>query len=173
MTIPSKKLAVHLLDLPPIMGDDKPRPWIAVGAEWFGGAAVWRSLTGAGFDLWASVTRPSTMGALVTALPAGAGDVWDSAAGFDIALDHGELYGTSTPEADAGANLLAVQAAPGTAWELLSFAGAELIGPKRYRITGLRRGRHDTAPAEIPAGAATPAAPPHRIPAYFTHIARK
>jgi hypothetical protein len=55
-----------------------------------------------------------------------------------------------------GGNLAAVESLVG-GWEILQFAGAELIGPDRYRLTDLIRGQGGSEDA-TPAGAAIGAA---------------
>ncbi len=151
MTDP-RTVTATILDLPPIDGDEpRHRPLLAVAAARFGGAHVWRSVGGDGYRLWCSVGAAATMGHVVTALDVSVTGDWQDQA-FEVALDHGEIYAAPRAAVLAGINLAAIRS-DGGAWELLRFAGAELIGPSRYRLSDLQRGCHGTAPIAAAAGA--------------------
>ena len=146
-----RTITAIILDLPPIDGDEpRHRPLLAVSAARFGGAHVWRSVGGDGYRLWCSTGAAATMGRLVTALDAAAAGDWRDQS-FEVALDHGEIYAAPRAVVLAGINLAAIRA--GDAWELVRFAGAELIGPARYRLSDLHRGCHGTTPLAAEPGA--------------------
>src|SRR5690606_3658138 len=69
----------------------------------------------------------------------------------ELRLHSGHLADRDAAAVLDGANRLAVRTDAG--WEVIGFAGAELIGPGRYRLTALLRGLEGTAPGAAPAGA--------------------
>lgn len=124
-------------------------PRIAVFADpWPGIVALWRAAEGGGFSLAATMTRAAVMGRLVETLPPGPHGLFDRANSIEVALFGGTL--ASLPEIDvlAGGNSAAVKSADG-GWEILQFAEAELIAPRRYRLRRLLRGQCGTEAAAL------------------------
>ena len=137
-----------VLDLPHL-ADDEPaeQPYLAVFAKpWPGGIAVWRSLDGSTFRLLSTLDRRARIGTLDAALAPGPIGLWDRGGQVEVTLYEGHLASASDTEVLAGANRAAVKAADGR-WEILSFARAELIGQRRYRLTRLIRAEGSTADA--------------------------
>jgi hypothetical protein len=148
---------VVLLDLPQL-AEDQPqhRPLVAAHAlPWPGEMAVWRSPGTDGFELLASFGAPARIGRLVTDLSAGPSSRFDLGNAPVVELFSGTLGSVTDLALLGGANVLAVESAPGV-WEIPQAAGAELIAPNRYRLTRLLRGQRGTDAAmgdPTPAGA--------------------
>lgn len=139
---------VVLLDLPAL---DEPaeahRPWIAAWARpWPGRLAVWKSVSGASYADIVELDRRATIGTLAAPLPPGPTALWDRSAGLDVLVLDGVLAGRSEIDVLSGENLAAIRRADGVT-EVIAFAGAELIGPDRYRLTRLLRGLGGTGDA--------------------------
>jgi hypothetical protein len=139
---PTRLLA---LDLPPLPGElpDSPRLWLA-GA---GASPGWRRAgvtisfdAGASFDTVGLLPAPVIMGRCVTALPAVSPAGWDRASQLDVELLADSMWLESRTEASvlAGANL----ALAGD--EIIQFAAVEALGGRRFRLSGLLRGRRGT-----------------------------
>ncbi len=139
---------VAFLDLPMLTGDQIPHaPFVAVSAvPWPGGIALYRSATGSGFTLDRVLERPATMGRTVTDLHAGTVNRWDRANAFQVRLTQGELQSVSEQTVLNGANLAALETAPGT-WEVVQFTTAELVDVNTYLLSGLLRGQGGTESA--------------------------
>jgi hypothetical protein len=145
---------VRLLD---IANADEAAPWrpfLAVSATpWPGRVAVWRR-GGGGFALLATLDRRSTLGRTATALPPGPVGRWDRATTLDVDLAAGRLAAADDADVLAGANRAAVQGQGGR-WEILRFAGAELVARDRYRLSRFIRaegGSEDAWRDACPAG---------------------
>ncbi len=148
---------VAFLDLPLLSGSETAHaPYIAATAvPWPGGVALYRSATGSGFVLDRVLDVPATMGRTLTDLASGPTSRWDRANSLQVVLTKGELQ--SAPELSVlnGANLAALETAPGT-WEVIQFAQADLIDVNTYQLSGLLRGQGGTDGAMqsiLPAGA--------------------
>ncbi len=107
----------------------------AYASPWPGEVDVQLVATGARI---ARLTRAAAMGALVTPLGPGPVHVRDRRR-VEIELSGGHLAPVDFEAALAGANRIAVESDMGE-WEVLGFAGAELVAPGRYRLTDLLRG---------------------------------
>lgn len=148
---------VLLLDLPQL-SEDQPahRPFIATHAvPWPGEMAVFRSPALDGFELLTSVGTRASIGALVADLPTGPTSRFDLGNALVIDLLPGTLESVTDLALFGGANVLAVESAPGT-WEIVQAGSAELIAPGRYRLSRLLRGLRGTESAmgnPAPAGA--------------------
>jgi hypothetical protein len=79
------------------------------------------------------------MGVTLDDLPAGPTARWHNAS-FRVQLYGGALSSVSERRLLAGANAAAVQR-PGGAWEVMQFAGAELVGDRIYLLSRLLRGQ--------------------------------
>ena len=93
----------------------------------------------AGWTTRLQLSRHAVMGVLTAPLGPGPAGRWDRAAELELDLVRGELSSQVEIAVLNGANRLAVQQADGR-WEILQFAEAEMIAPRRYRLTGLLRG---------------------------------
>ena len=99
--------------------------------------------------------RRATMGETVSVLARGGPHRWDRGSALDVLLYGGALVAATERQVLEGANRAAVETAPGV-WEVLQFAGAELIAPYTWRISMLLRGQGGTERAimdSLPAGA--------------------
>ena len=149
--------AVAILDLPQLReGTPAHQPLAAVHAvPWPGRIAAWTSPGEDGFTLATTLGRPARMGRLVSPLYAGPTSRFDLGNVAIVDLAYGTLASVTDLALFAGANALAVEAAPGV-WEVLQAGVAELIAPGRYRLSRLLRGQRGTEGAigsPAPAGA--------------------
>jgi len=136
---------VAFLDLPQI-SEAVPahQPYAAVFANpWYGAAAVWSSASQAGFTLRDVIGQQAQMGVLAADFPSG--PLWRFDHGNELLVDlsSGMLTSVTDTELFAGANSLAIEAAPGI-WEIIQAGQAELVAPSRYRLTRLLRGQRGT-----------------------------
>jgi hypothetical protein len=143
------------LDLPQLSEDALPhRPRFAVSARpWPGDIALYRSPAADGWSLFATIAARARIGALVD--PLTSGPLWrlDRGSALVVELFDGTLESADTLQVLGGANVLAVLGAAAV-WEVVQFGQADLIGPGRYRLTGLLRGQLGTDDAlGAPAGA--------------------
>ena len=99
----------------------------------------------------AGASRAAVLGVAETALGPGAQWMWDREGALDVTLYAGHLASRDEGAVLDGANRLAVRTAAG--WEVIGFAGAELTGARRYRLTGLLRGLEGTAAGAVDIGA--------------------
>lgn len=154
--VPNGETLLEVMDLPPLFDElpGSPRVWIGASGRTAGwrradvslsldGGANWQALTTA---TGGSVTG-KTLGALA---PAGA-LLWDDLNTLDVELTHDGMWieGRSDEALLAGGNLALVGD------ELIQFGRAEAIGPRRFRIGRLLRGRRGTewaAAAHAPGG---------------------
>jgi hypothetical protein len=153
--LPGRPLAVPLA-LPVVTVQPPPLLSLAAfAAPWPAALAIWRA-NGAGlFDLDGFVEAPSIVGETLTALPPG--PLWrtDRRAMLEVRLRGGVLSSVPTEAALAGANALALVDADG-AVEIVTVSQVELIGPQRFRLSGLIRGIGGSEAAAarlLPAGA--------------------
>ncbi len=148
---------VVLLDLPQLT-EDQPahRPLIAGHAvPWPGEMAVFRSPSSDGFELLTTFGSRVRIGALVSDFYAGPTSRFDLGNSLQIDLLMGTLESITDLTLFGGANVLAIESAPGT-WEIVQASAAELIAPGRYRLSRLLRGQRGTEAAmanPAPAGA--------------------
>jgi hypothetical protein len=119
----------------------------AWASPWPGAVEVQQATTGATL---ARLNRPAAMGELVSALAPGSLALWDRQA-LTVKLYGGHLADVDEVAALAGNNRLAVETDAG--WEVIGFAGAELVGAGTYRLTRLLRGQGGTAVGTAAAGA--------------------
>ncbi|MET3693502.1 baseplate multidomain protein megatron [Methylobacterium goesingense] len=144
------------LDLPADRGTPAPLQVLAVAADpWPGTVAIWRA-EGAEAPLspFGTADYPAALGETLTELAPGPLWRFDRGARLDVRLRHAGDLGSIAPAAAlAGGNLFALRGPDGDI-ELISAAGAALIGRETYRLTGLLRG---LAGSEAAAGRPTPA----------------
>lgn len=130
--------------------------WLAVFANpWPGSVTVWRSSDGAGYRPVAAATVPAIVGETLDPLPRGVPACWNAAASVRVRLYGGALTSASDGRVLDGANGAAIRN-PDGAWEVIQFAGAELIDGNTYRLSRLLRGQAGSEHAitdMLPAGA--------------------
>jgi len=119
----------------------------AWASPWPGTVEVQLASTGASL---ARLTRPAAMGELVSALAVGPLERWDRQ-GLTVTLYGGHLADVDEGAALAGSNRIAVETDAG--WEVIGFAGAELVAAGTYRLSRLLRGQGGTAVGTAVAGA--------------------
>jgi hypothetical protein len=138
----------HFIDAPPLPSDTSNNQGLlrigvaADGANW-NGAAIYRSDDGgeAGgntFSVLAGLDGVATVGVIITNLPAGIFETWDSLSEFEVLLTSGSLASVNELAILNGANAALIGD------ELVQFQNAELIGEKTYRLSKLLRGRQGT-----------------------------
>ena len=145
------------LDIPVLDAADPAHTgYIAAAQEpWPGPLAVYRSPDGAGFALNTILATPSITGITLSKLAIAPESRIDHAHSLTVELDRGALGSVTELQLLAGANLVALETAPGV-WELIQFATATLIGPATYRLSGLLRGQRgsdDALAASVAPGA--------------------
>ena len=135
--VPLSAPDLNLLDLP-----GQSQPMLAGFAEpWPGRIAAKAGASADDLTVRASLVRPARTGRLLQPLRSGPIGRWDGANVIEV--ETGSEWPVSVGEASVlnGANQIAIETAPdGGAWEVLSFAAAEMIGARHYRLSGLLRG---------------------------------
>jgi hypothetical protein len=135
--------SLRLVELPLTDGGDRP----AVVALAAGEEAGWRSASlsvsydgGASWRDIGGTAAPAVMGSAVTRLPAGQSALFDASGTVEVELlsDAMPLAALNDDALVAGANLALIGN------ELVQFGAAERIGPRRYRLSRLLRGRRGT-----------------------------
>ncbi|PWR19156.1 baseplate multidomain protein megatron [Zavarzinia compransoris] len=141
-------LSLAFLDLPVIDETVPPhRPWVAAGSVPAVEVAVAASATGDSYETWAVLPVAATFGVTVHPLYNGPTAFWDEGNVLGVALVSGSLSSRPRDRLLAGdANALAIENADGD-WEILQFAAAAPVGPGRYDLRGLLRGRLGTEQA--------------------------
>lgn len=143
------------LALPIVRSEPAPLLWLAAFASpWPGALAIWRADGAGQFDVLDFVEAPSIIGETLTTLPPG--PIWrsDAHAVLDLRLRGGVLSSVPAESALAGANALALLDEAGTV-EIVTAARVDLIGPQRFRLSGLVRGlggSEAAATRTLPAG---------------------
>ncbi len=136
---------VLFLDLPQLT-DTTPahQPLIAADAQpWPGEMAVFRSPALDGFTLLTTFGQRAKIGVLAADFYAGPTSRFDLGNALLVDMASGVLQSVTDIALFAGANVLAVEAAPGV-WEIVQAGAAELVAPGRYRLTRLLRGQRGT-----------------------------
>ena len=139
---------LHVAELP-ALGDnviDTPRLLVAAaGVEpgWRRAALLLSTDGGARWSSAGSTSAPATIGALATPVPAAPATLRDLSTVIEIELAHAEmtLVGADDTALDSGANLALLGD------ELIQYGLAEQIGPTRWRLRRLLRGRRGTEAA--------------------------
>jgi hypothetical protein len=145
-----------VLDLPALDAGEPPvLTRLAVFADpWPVSVTVWRSADGQSFTRAATVFAPSVIGETLDALPAAPAACWTGGEAR-VRLHGGALASAADARVLDGANAAALLAPSGD-WEIVQFAGAELVGEKTYRLSRLLRGQAGSEyaiAAPLPAGA--------------------
>ena len=129
-----------VMDAPSLPGEAGTGPLVAAYANpWPGEVAVLAGPAADGLSERARLVRPAVIARLVA--PVGAGPVgrWDWEAVIEVEAPDGEFASTGAAAVLAGGNAALLETAAG--WELVQFQGAELVGPERWRLSGLLRGQ--------------------------------
>ncbi len=145
---PAGETVLAVLDLPALPGDPSatPRLWMAAA----GSAPGWRRAPvevsadgGETYMAAGTIAGATPMGLAVTALEAGPDAWWDTGNSIEVELlaDNLWLESRSIASVLAGANLALLGS------ELIQFSTAEALGPRRFRLSGLLRGRLGTEAA--------------------------
>ena len=142
--IPQGETALRVVELPPIGGEPTSavRLWLATG----GASAGWRraefwvsSDGGATWKAAGASSTPAKMGLVQSPLPASSPSSWDEQNSIVVELqDEQPLETRSRRSVMEGANLALVGD------ELIQFIDAQQIAPRRWRLSGLLRGRRAT-----------------------------
>lgn len=139
---------LHVLDLPLLAGEQPatPRLWIAgngVEAGWRRAGVVVSVDGGDSFVTAGSVEGGTTIGIALTTLAGAATWGWDEFSVVDVELlsDRDWLEPRSKSAVLGGANMALVGD------ELVQFRSADAVGPRRFRLGGLLRGRRGTEAA--------------------------
>jgi hypothetical protein len=134
------------LDLPMLTGDEVPHaPHLAVAATpWPGSVAVYSAPSRDGLTLNSLVERPAIAGTLETALAAAQPGLWDRGAPLRVRLAAGALSSAEAAAVLNGANVAAIGSGDTSDWEIIQFAGANLIGENLWEIGTRLRGQLGT-----------------------------
>ncbi|WP_029042680.1 baseplate multidomain protein megatron [Cucumibacter marinus] len=145
---------VYLLaPLPPVDADESVGR-LLVGAyadPWPGHLTLY---PGEGGDRLCRLDHPTSIGETLSVLPKGRHELWQEAS-LEVSLPAGHPSAVEPHAALGGTNRLAL-CHPDGHWEIVGFAGAELIGVGQYRLTRFLRGLEKTDYAiggPVPAGA--------------------
>lgn len=137
--------SLHVLDLPSIEDGAlvAPRTWIvAAGSSpgWRRAALIASSDAGITYDELGSTAAPATMGTALSALSGGTPFLFDETMTLDVEMlnDAMTLEGRGDDALIGGANLAVLGD------ELLQFGRVQQIGPRRFRLSRLVRGRRGT-----------------------------
>lgn len=139
---PAGPSRLEVMDLPPLPGELPDRPRLLIAGA--GAAPGWRragvmvSLDGgASYALAGVIPAPLVMGSALTALPPANPAGWDEVGSVDVALlsEGMWLEGRERNSVLAGANLAVLGR------EIIQYRRAAPIGPGRFRLSGLLRGR--------------------------------
>ncbi len=139
---------VEFIDSPPLPSDTITQQGVlrigvaADGANW-NGSAIYRSDDGGedggnGFNLLAGLDGAATFGAIITDLPIGPSETWDTINEVEVILTSGSLASVNELAVLNGANAALIGE------ELVQFENAQLIGESTYKLTRLLRGRQGT-----------------------------
>jgi hypothetical protein len=144
----------------------------AFASPWPGRITVRAGGDAESLSIRAELDRPAQTGRLLAPLGTGPVGRWDRASLIEI--ETGSDWPVAAGEAAVlnGAGQVAIETQPGSGrWEVLAFARAEMLGPRRYRLSGLLRGLGGSdgrMDGEIPAGATLIALGSEIAPAAFT-----
>ena len=145
---PRGRTLIVAAELPPLGDAPASQPQIVVvagGSEpgWGGATLMASSDGGTSWTAAAALRAPGVVGKVAVPPGAGLAAIEDRRASLIVELGHDEmaLAGADRAAMDAGANLALVGG------ELLQFGMAEQLGPRRWRLSRLWRGRRGTEAA--------------------------
>ncbi len=140
--LPAGETIVQWLDLPILPGEAPvaPRLWLAAAGTapgWRGAPLAISRDDGFSYQAAGTIAGGSVQGVAVTVLPPGTTVGWDRFASVDIELLSEAMWLQPVSEAAvlAGANLALLGD------ELVQFTGVDMLAPRRFRLSGLLRGR--------------------------------
>ncbi len=148
--------ALVLFSPPLVLADPPPLLVAAAFAKpWTGGYDLRRTRDGLDEESVATLEAPASMGTLNASF--GPGPIWrfDRVTQCDVTLSGGTLVSVGEMAALSGQALAAIGSNE-AGWEIIAYAKAELIGERRYRLSGLLRGlggSEDQASRLLPSGA--------------------
>lgn len=150
---PDAEATVALFDIPGLDGGAAPAPRLAVAAagsnDGWRGADIWIRPAAGAEPVAAGFVRPAAaLGVLAELVAAGSAELFDDVNAVIVELFNSSMMLESVDESSVfgGANRVMLGS------ELIQFGVAELIGPRRWRLSHLLRGRGGTAPAAHAAG---------------------
>lgn len=133
---------LQFLDIPILRDeDDDAGLYVAMGGykDTWRGATLFRSDDGLGFDAVASVEHGAVMGVTLTALGPWAGQNFpDEASTVEVSVIAGTLASMTFDALLNGGNAALIGS------EIVQYRSATLVGPNRYRLSGMLRGRQGT-----------------------------
>ena len=136
--------------------DDKAGVYVAAAglARGWKGAIIQASRDGVTFENGPQATVSATIGELTAELPAHScyAQDWTNTLAVTLYPLSGELDSVTHEQIIAGANVAAIVYPSGKV-EIIQFQTATEIAPRQYELTGIMRGRKDTAPGTHAAGA--------------------
>ncbi len=146
--LPPGETSVQWLDLPILPGEAPvtPRLWLAAA----GAAPGWRRAPlaisrddGFSYQAAGTIAGGGVQGIAATVLPQGSTAGWDRFSSVDIDLLSEAMWLQPVSEAAvlAGANLALLGD------ELVQFTRADMLAPRRFRLSGMLRGRHGSEAA--------------------------
>ncbi len=146
--LPAGETTIVVLDLPTLPGELPTAPRLLIAAA--GASPGWRRAAievsgddGASYLPLGIVEAGTVQGVARTALAVGSVDGWDRFSSVDVELlsDTMWLEGRSEAAVIAGGNIAILGG------EIVQFASAEALSPRRFRLSGLLRGRRGTEQA--------------------------
>lgn len=139
---PAAPAILRVLDIPDFTGGSDGRAWLAVSS-----AGGWRGVDmqlsqdgGATYASLGAVRNRAVIATALGVLPPGETNVWDTISSVDVEVAHADdwLLSRTVDDVLAGANLIAIGG------EIVAFRQAAAIGARRFRLSGLLRGRFGT-----------------------------
>lgn len=141
-----------VMDAPSLPGEMAAGPLVAAYASpWPGEVAVLAGAAADGLSERARLVRPAVIGRLTAPVEAGPAGRWDRASVIEVDAPGGEFASASAAAVLAGGNAALLET--GAGWELVQFRNAELVGPERWRLSGLLRGQGGRPSGAAEAGA--------------------
>ena len=135
------------MDLPLLRGDEVPHaPWLAVAANpWPGSVAVYGSAEAeGGFDLNLMLQRRALIGRTLTPLGRASPGLIDRGDPLRLRMIRDPLRSVTERALLSGANAMAIGDGTLNRWEIIQFAGAELVAPDTWQICRRLRGQAGT-----------------------------
>lgn len=132
--------ALIIASLPLVLSDPAPLLMAAAYAKpWPGGYDVRRGRVGYDEESVATIEAPATIGVTTHAVEPGPLWRFDRVNAIEVTLSGGALVSVGEEGALSG-NALCAIGNNELGWEIIAYAKAELIGERRYRLSGLLRG---------------------------------
>lgn len=134
------------MDLPLMTGSEQPHaPHVAMSGRPWPGLAMLTSASGdADYQLVDTFSDPAVMGETLTELAPAAPGLWDKGPALRVKLAQGTLQSVAPTRLLYGANLAAIGSGAPDQWELIQFAGTELVAERTYDLRFRLRGQGGT-----------------------------